>query len=164
LVAERDQVFPNRENVRKESRKMRHYETIFIVNPTLADETCREVIDRFRSVIEKQKGVVVKVEEWGQQRLAYELKKFDKGFYVLLNYCAGSGATSELERELKLDDRILKYQTVKLADDVDPEALILKEKEAGKEPEKQEVQDTPVQHEMVQASGEQSAEEVKSNV
>jgi small subunit ribosomal protein S6 len=164
LVAERDQVFPNRENVRKESRKMRHYETIFIVNPTLAEETCREVIDRYKNVIEKQKGVIVKVDEWGQQRLAYRVKKFDKGFYVLLNYCAGSGATSELERELKLDDRILKYQTVKLADDVDPEELILKEKESRKEPEKKEVQDAQVQHETVQATGEQPAEEVKSNV
>jgi small subunit ribosomal protein S6 len=164
LVAERDQVFPNRENVRKESRKMRHYETIFIVNPTLADEVCKEVIDRFKNVIEKQKGVIVKAEEWGQQRLAYEVKKFDKGFYVLLNYCAGSGVTSELERELKLDDRILKFQTVKLGDDVDPEELILKEKEARKEPEKKEVQDTQVQHGMVQSSGEQPVEEVKSNV
>jgi small subunit ribosomal protein S6 len=142
---------------------MRHYETIFIADPTLGDEACREAIGRFKNVIEKQKGVIVKVEEWGLQRLAYQLKKFDKGFYVLLNYCA-AGGTSELERELKLDDRILKYQTVKLADDADPEELILKEKEARKEPEKKEVQETREQHEIVQASGEQPADEVKSNV
>jgi small subunit ribosomal protein S6 len=143
---------------------MRHYETIVIVNPTLVDETYREVIDKVRNIIQRQKGVIVKVEEWGQQRLAYPVKKFDKGFCVLLNYCGESGATSELERDLKLDDRVLKYQTVKLANDVDPEELLLKEKEARKESERKEDQDTRAQHDTVQASGEQPAGEVKSNV
>jgi small subunit ribosomal protein S6 len=143
---------------------MRHYETIIIVNSTLADESYREVIDKVQNIIQRQKGVIVKVEEWGQQRLAYPIKKFEKGSYVLLNYCGGSDTTSEIERDLKLDDRILKYQTAKLADDVDPQELILKEKEARKEPEKKEDQDTQPKQDIVQASGEQTAEEVKSNV
>jgi small subunit ribosomal protein S6 len=49
-----------------------------------------------------------------------------------MEYCADAGITTELERSLKLDDRILKYQTVKLADKVDPEELLLKEREAEK--------------------------------
>jgi small subunit ribosomal protein S6 len=143
---------------------MRHYETIIIVSPTLADDRYAEVIEKVKNIIQRQKGVIVKVEEWGQQRLAYPIKKFEKGFYVLLNHCGGSGTISELERDLKLDDRILKYQTVKLADDVDPQELILKEKEARKEPERKEDQETQAQQGVVQASGEQPAEEVKSNV
>ena len=112
---------------------MRHYETIYIIKPDLTDEDCREVIKKFSNLIEKQKGVIVKVEEWGNQKLAYEVKKFDKGYYVLMNYCGEPRITAELERNLKLDDRVLKCQTVKLGEKVDPQALILKEKEAKKE-------------------------------
>ena len=112
---------------------MRHYETLYIVNPELDDENYKAVVDKFRDLIEKEKGVIVKLEEWGKQRLAYQVKKFDQGAYVLMDYCGGPGVTAELERDLKLDDRILKYQTVKLADDVDPQALVNKEEEAKKE-------------------------------
>jgi small subunit ribosomal protein S6 len=112
---------------------MRHYETLYIVNPELDDENYKAVVDKFRDLIEKEKSVIVKLEEWGKQRLAYQVKKFDQGAYVLMDYCGGSGVTAELERDLKLDDRILKYQTVKLADDVDPQALVNKEEEAKKE-------------------------------
>jgi len=153
---------------------MRQYETIFVVNPTLAEETYREVVNKFKNVIEKQKGVIVKAAEWGTQRLAYAVKKFDKGAYVLFNYCGGAGVTSELERELKLDDRILKYQTVKIAEDVDPQALTAKEKEGKKEPEAKESKEPPLQAPPLQAppvqavpvedNREQSAQEVKSDV
>lgn len=108
---------------------MIHYETLYIVNPELDDENYKAVVDKFRDLIEKEKGVIVKLEEWGKQRLAYLVKKFDQGAYVLIDYCGGPGVTAELERDLKLDDRILKYQTVKLADDVDPQALVQKQKE-----------------------------------
>ena len=108
---------------------MKHYETIYIANPNLADEEYGEILTKFRDSIEKSKGIIIKTEEWGKQKLAYELKKFDSGFYVLTEFCGESGMTGEFERNLKLDERILKYQTVKLADKADPEALIQKEKE-----------------------------------
>jgi len=116
--------------------KMRHYETIYIVNPNLAEEDAQGVIKKFNDLIEKHKGVIIKIQEWGTQRLAYLLKKFDKGSYVLVDYCGGPGITAELEREFKLDDRILKYQTVKLSDAVDPQELLLKEtREENDQPE-----------------------------
>ena len=108
---------------------MKHYETIFIANPTLGDEEYRDILTKFLDSIETLKGVIIKTEEWGKQKLAYQLKKFDNGFYVLIEYCGDSGITAELERNLKLDERVLKYQTVKLADKADPEALIQKAKE-----------------------------------
>jgi small subunit ribosomal protein S6 len=132
-LPERDQTFPNREDVREERKRMRHYETIYIVNPNLGEEEYREVIKRYNTLIEKNKGVVIKTEEWGVQRLAYDLKKLDKGSYVLANFCGDAGLTAELERDLKLDDRILKFQTIKLSDEVDPQALLQKEMDARKE-------------------------------
>ena len=112
---------------------MRNYETIYITNPNLSEDEYKESINKFNTLIEKQKGVIIRTEEWGKQKLAYELKKFDTGTYVLVNYCGDPGVPAELERSLKLDDRILLYQTVKLADEVDPQELILKEKKDIKE-------------------------------
>ena len=109
---------------------MKHYETIYIANPNLADEEYGEILTKFRDSVEKSRGVIIKTEEWGKQKLAYQLKKFDNGFYVLVEYCGEPGMTGELERNLKLDERVLKYQTVKLADKADPEALIQKERES----------------------------------
>ena len=108
---------------------MKHYETIYIANPNLGDEEYGDILTKFRDSIEKLKGIIIKTEEWGKQKLAYELRKFDSGFYVLTEYCGDPGMTGELERNLKLDERILKYQTVKLADTADPEVLIQQEKE-----------------------------------
>jgi len=108
---------------------MRHYETIYIVNPNLAEEGNKEVIEKFSNLVQKHEGAVVKVDEWGSKRLAYQIKKNDYGYYVLMDYCGGSQIIAEIERELKLDDRIVKYQTVKLEDDVDPQALIQKAQE-----------------------------------
>jgi small subunit ribosomal protein S6 len=118
-------------NVRKE-RKMRHYETIFIVHPNLNDEECKEVIRKFGGLLERYKGVLVKVEEWGNQRLAYRVKKSDRGHFILMSYCAEPGLIPELERDMKLDDRILKYQSVKISDHADPNELIRKQQESQK--------------------------------
>lgn len=112
---------------------MRHYETIYIVNPNLSQEEYQDVLKRYSGLIEKSKGVMIKSEEWGLQRLAYEVKKFDKGSYVLFNYCGEPGITAELERDLKLDDRVLKFQTIKIAHEVNAQELLQKEKEARKE-------------------------------
>ena len=112
---------------------MRHYETIYILNPNLSDEEYHEIIDKFNKLIENQKGIIIKRQEWGKQRLAYAINKFNNGFYVLVGFCANPGVTAELERNFKIDERILKYQTIKIADNADPQELILKEKEASKE-------------------------------
>jgi small subunit ribosomal protein S6 len=102
---------------------MRYYETLCLINPNLADDDYKGVLDKFKNIIEKNKGVIIKVDDWGKKTLAYQVRKFDQGNYVLLEYCGDPGIISELQRDLRLDDRILKFQTVKLSDHVDPEAL-----------------------------------------
>lgn len=108
---------------------MRHYEIIYIVNPNLNDEEYHELLKKFNDIIQN-KGVIIKIQEWGKQRLAYRIKKFYNGVYVLVEFCANAEITSELERSLNLDDRILKFQTVKLADQANPDELLEKEKAA----------------------------------
>ncbi len=103
---------------------MKRYETIYIVNPNLDTDSIKEVITKFSEQIKKLKGYIVKVNEWGKRRLAYEVKQFDKGYYVMLDFCGLPGVVKELERGLKLDDRVLNYLTVKVDEDVDPKDLI----------------------------------------
>ena len=102
---------------------MRYYETLYIINPDLPDDDYRGVVTKFTDLVGKNKGVVTKVDEWGIKTLAYAVKKFNRGSYVLLQYCGQPGITAELKREMSLDDRLLKYQTIKLSDNADPEAL-----------------------------------------
>jgi small subunit ribosomal protein S6 len=116
---------------------MRHYEIIYIVNPNLNDEEYHELLKKFNDIIENLKGVIIKTQEWGKQRLAYRIEKFYNGVYVLVEFCANPETTAELERNLNLDDRILKFQTVKLADKANPEELLKKEKPSEKSSEEE---------------------------
>ena len=143
---------------------MRNYETIVVINPTLGEEEHKEVLKKYSTLVEKQKGILIRVEEWGVQRLAHPVKRFDKGSFVLMNYCGPSGVTSELERDLKLDDRIFRFQTVKIAEDVDPQELILKEKEKEKKKEPAAEPEAPAQSEAaVQDQGNQPEKEVSDH-
>lgn len=134
-------------NVRKES-VMRQYETIYILKPSLSEEVYEEVIGKFNAIIEKNQGVMIKTDRWGERTLAYQLNKFNKGFYVLLEYCGNAALTKELERLFRLDDKVLKYQTVKLSDRADPEALL---KEARGPEEETEVEKEGVEEEQAPA-------------
>ena len=111
---------------------MRHYEIIFIINPDISEEEYRETYQKFTKFIETQNAVIIISKEWGKQKLAYNIKKHDKGSFCYIDYCADAGVTAEFERALKLDDRVLKFQTVKLSDKADPEELLQKVKDAEK--------------------------------
>ena len=111
---------------------MRYYENLYIIKPTLSDGDYGGVVSKFNELIEKNDGVMIKVDEWGKKTLAYDIKKFDKGFYVLQQFCGNPGIMEELKRYLGIDDNVLKYQIIKLSDDVDPGKL-LAEQNGGKE-------------------------------
>jgi small subunit ribosomal protein S6 len=138
---------------------MRYYETIFIVHPNLNDEECKEVQKKFSGLVERYKGVLVKIEEWGNQRLAYQVKKSDRGYFILMGFCADSGLVPELERDLKLDDRVLKFQTVKVADHADPDEMLQKQNEGKKQEVAEAVPPVPEQ-----PPAEEPAGEVKADV
>ena len=143
---------------------MRHYETIFVVHPNLGEEEYKEVLKKFTSLTERAKGVLVKLEEWGTQRLAHRVGKSDRGYYVLMSYCGGPGITAEIERDLKLDERVLKFQSVKLSDEADPNELILKEKEGQKKEAPEVVPPTPVAQAPAEVAAGEPVKEVKSDV
>ncbi len=115
---------------------MRRYETIFIVPADIADDELNGLAEKYEAIITTFKGIFVRRESWGKRKLAYEIRKHTRGFYTLLDFVATSDVVDELERNLKLDDKVLKYMTVKKDEDVDLRALE-KEMTAAK-PEKKE--------------------------
>jgi len=102
---------------------MRRYETIFIVRPNIAEDEIDAVIKRTSSIIEGDGGTIIKVDKWGLKKLAYLIKKENQGYYVYVDYAGIPASVSEIERLFRIDDKTLKYLTVKLADSCDPEAL-----------------------------------------
>jgi small subunit ribosomal protein S6 len=93
---------------------MRKYETIFIAHPDLVEDEVKGLIEKMREVIENLNGELIKVEEWGRRKLAYKLKKLTKGYYILIRFLGNGQVLAEIERNLRLLDSVLKYQSVRL--------------------------------------------------
>jgi len=102
---------------------MRRYETIVIVNPDVGDEQREPVFDRIRELIPQQNGILVKIDNWGTKKLAYEIKKKMRGFYTRIDYCGSGPLVDEIERFFRIDDRVLKFMTVMQEEKVDPERI-----------------------------------------
>lgn len=97
---------------------MRKYETIYIVHPDLGDEDIKALSEKVQDVIASFKGECYRLEDWGMRKLAYPLKKQARGRYFYLNFEGSPALIAELERRLRLDDKVLRYQSVKLEKDV----------------------------------------------
>lgn len=93
---------------------MRLYESIFIVRPSLSDEETSRIIEKMKGVLERSGATLLKLENWGKKKLAYETARERKGTYVYLNFQAEGHAVEELERSYRLEDSILKFLTVRL--------------------------------------------------
>ena len=93
---------------------MKHYETIFITHPELSEEDHAELEKKLRSTVATWKGDIIKLEDWGPKKLGYEIHKNSRGRYFLLDYLAAADLVRELERNFRLNDRVLKFQTVKV--------------------------------------------------
>ena len=99
---------------------MKDYESIFIVRPSISDEGVKEIVEKFKKIIEKSGGSITKTEQWGKRRMAYEVKKERKGSYSLIQLKGNGSVISDLERNYLLDDSVIKYLTVRLEHPVAP--------------------------------------------
>jgi small subunit ribosomal protein S6 len=102
--------------------RLREYETIILLKPDLAEDLVDKVIDRLKGIVSRDNGKVIKVENWGKKKTAFEVKKNFRAIYVRFLYLGDTKMVSEFERNLRMTDDVLKYQTVKIADNVDPNA------------------------------------------
>jgi small subunit ribosomal protein S6 len=102
---------------------MRRYESVWVVDGDLSDEEVKSAIDKFTRIIAAQGGTVVGVDEWGRKKLAYKVKSAARGYYILADFAGTPETVKELERNYRIDDRIIRYLTVKKSDKVNLEAL-----------------------------------------
>ena len=92
---------------------MRHYEVMVILDPSLDERTVAPTLDTFLNVIRTSGGNVEKVDVWGKRRLSYEINKQPEGIYALLDVSAEPAAVKELDRQLSLQDTVLRTKVLR---------------------------------------------------
>lgn len=88
---------------------MNKYENLYVINAELTEEETKAVIEKFAKVITDNGGEIEKIDEWGKRRLAYPINYQTEGYYVLVLFEAEGPVPAELQRNLKNDERIMRY-------------------------------------------------------
>ena len=91
---------------------MRTYETLYIVHPEVVGDELTALIDKYRKVLTEQQADVLKADNWGSRALAYPVKKQARGSFVLTVFEGGPSVVAEFERRMRIDEKVIKYQTV----------------------------------------------------
>ena len=115
---------------------MNQYETVFILTPVLSDDQMKEAVKKYEDYLTKAGSEIVHEEHWGMRKLAYPIQKKSTGFYHLIEFKAEGDVIANVETELKRDERVLRFLTVKL----DKHAVAYNEKKRKKAQEQAEAQ------------------------
>ena len=114
---------------------MREYEFVYVIQPDATPEREAEIHQRIDQVVSDHKGRLLLRDDWGKRRLAYEIKKFQKGHYFQVNFLGLGKEVAEIERLMRIDADVLRYLSVQANDDVrDIETRVV---EAAKQAEEQ---------------------------
>jgi small subunit ribosomal protein S6 len=96
---------------------MKHYETVFILNPVLSEDQAKDTVEKFVKVLNKAKAEIVNKENWGLKKMAYPIQKKSTGFYNLLEFTAAPETIATLETEFRRDESVMRFLTVALDSD-----------------------------------------------
>ncbi len=118
---------------------MRKYETVCVLSPELQEDDIKKLKEKMFSALGSKGGIVLKVQDWGKKKLAYPIKKFKKGFYFHFEHAGNGESVAELERNLRLDTTVLRYLTVKIADEVSEEELKAVKQDSEKEQKEEDI-------------------------
>jgi small subunit ribosomal protein S6 len=121
--------------------KQNHYESVVIINAALEDEQINTAINRIEVSIKTNGGEIEEVDQWGRKRLAYPINKSKSGFYVVFRYVSPSDAVAKIERDLRLDETVMRYLTVLL----DSRALEHYAQQKNKEERAKELENQPTE-------------------
>lgn len=100
----------------------REYETVTILRSNTSKQQISDLIARMQGVIEKLSGRLLKIDSWGMRVLAYPIKHDRKGIYLYWRFLGGSDMVAEFERNMRLLDTVMRFYTVLVDENVDPEA------------------------------------------
>jgi small subunit ribosomal protein S6 len=107
-------------------QRVREYETIYVLRPDVTRESQERIAARVGEAVGRESGKLTSLENWGRRQLAYTVKKFRRGVYVYVRYLGGGALVSEIERNLRMLDDVLKYQTVQVATEIDLDTVEVK--------------------------------------
>ena len=93
---------------------MNQYETVFILTPVLSDDQTKETVAKFKKVLTDNGAEIVSEEAWGLKKLAYQIEKKTSGFYFLMEFKAEPTIVKTLETAFRRDEKVIRFQTVKL--------------------------------------------------
>ena len=92
---------------------MNQYETVFILTPVLSDAQMKEAADKFVNYLQGKGAEIISTENWGLKTLAYPIQKKTSGFYQMIEFKADPTVIAKLELQMRRDERVLRYLTVK---------------------------------------------------
>lgn len=101
---------------------LNEYETIYVARPDLTEDVLGRITQKFEGVVKDNGGEMLVAEDWGKRKLAYTISRHTRGHYIYLNYVGPASIVAEMERNLGLEDDLLRFLTVKLEDDVEVES------------------------------------------
>lgn len=107
---------------------MRHYEVVFLVHPDQSEQV-PAMIERYKALIEADKGKIHRLEDWGRRQVAYPINNLAKAHYVLMNIECGQGLLKELETGFRFNDAVLRHLIIVRDDAVTEQSFILKTKD-----------------------------------
>ena len=107
---------------------MRHYEVVFLVHPDQSEQV-PAMIERYKSLIEADKGKIHRLEDWGRRQVAYSINNLAKAHYVMMNIECGQGVLKELETGFRFNDAVLRHLIIVRDAAVTDQSFILKTKD-----------------------------------
>jgi small subunit ribosomal protein S6 len=134
---------------------MRRFETFIIIDPDLSEEQRVLILERVKEILGQMNGFLIRVDPWGLRKLAYPIRKKERGFYVRFDFCGTGQLVNEMERFFRIDERVLKHMSVLL--DRQPNMERIQEEMAKAE----EAAQTPAETEAPAAIAPAAAEEAQ---
>ncbi len=95
------------------------YETLIILNPDTDESSLNKLIDKIKDVMSKNGAEFINFEDWGARKLSYDIKKLNRGKFVLIHFSAKGSFIKELERNLRIWDECIRFQTVVFTKDIE---------------------------------------------
>jgi small subunit ribosomal protein S6 len=97
---------------------VRNYEVVFVAAPTLTSEELEGFINHIQTVVESKNGKIMKIDNWGKKSLAYKIKRYREGYYVVLSIEGDGGTIAEVERRFRVTDYIIRFISVRIDEDL----------------------------------------------
>jgi len=122
---------------------MPFYESVYIARQDISAQQVDALTETVKSIITDQGGSVVKVENWGLRTLAYRVKKNRKGHYVLMNIDAPAGAVTEMERQMRIHEDVLRYLTIRVDELEEEPSVMMRSSSSDDRPRRKSYDDDP---------------------